>query len=220
MEDASAERHQRGSKSNKRRRTWIRYLGLLVVLSVLAAVAPIGCTTTIVPPRHVDRPASVFVLDHGHTSSLVLPDPDRHLLRYAYGDLNYYALNNDGPHRAAVALLWPTQGVLGRKRFAGPAERAAVERGVGSSVEHLYELRVEQESVGRLRTRLEAVFDDQQETLVENELVGLVFVHYPETYSYFHNSNHAVAGWLRELGCRVEGPAIYSRWRIQEPAAQ
>lgn len=205
----------REPKGEGRRRVWIRYVGLLVVLSLLGTVAPLGCTTTIVPPRSTDEPTTVFVLDHGHTTSLVLPDASGDLLRYAFGDLNYYALGNDGAHRAAVALFWPTQGVLGRKRFAGPAESAAVERGVRSGIRQLHELQVERGRVDRLRTRLEQVFHEQRETLVVNESVDLTFVHYPQTYSYFYNSNHAVVDWLRELGCRVEGPAVYARWRVE-----
>lgn len=213
MSDASG-----GEKTNSKgpRRRWLRYACLLMVLVVLVAAAPIGCTTTILLPRAPNAPTPVFVLDHGHTSSLVLPDVEGDLLRYAYGDLNYYALGNDGAHRAAVALFWPTQGVLGRKRLSGPPESAAVKREVRSRIEQLHELRVEREQVDRLRVRLEQVFANQQQTLVANESVGLAFVHYPEPYSYLHNSNHAVATWLRELGCRVDGPAVYARWRVKE----
>lgn len=211
-----ASRGDRKTKRHARRRIWLRYAGLLVVLSLLVTVAPAGCTTTILPPGNVQEPTTVFVLDHGHTSSLVLPDASGDLLRYAFGDLNYYALNNDGLDRATVALFWPTQGVLGRKRFEGPPEPAAVERGVRLKIDRISELQVERDRVDHLRARLEKVFDDRQQTLVVNELVDLSFVHYPETYSYLHNSNHAVAGWLRELGCRVDGPAVYARWRVKE----
>lgn len=197
------------------RRKWLRYAGLLVVVALAATLAPLGCTTTIVPPSKAGEPTTVFVLDHGHTSSLVLPDASDQLLRYAYGDLSYYALGNDGAHRAAIALFCPTQGVLGRKRFAGPPESAAVDRGVRSGIAQMYELEVERDRADRLRTQLEQVFDERRETLVVNESVDLTFVHYPKTYTYLHNSNHAVADWLRELGCRVEGPAVYARWRVE-----
>lgn len=193
----------------------IRYAGLLLVLGLVVAVAPAGCITTIIPPRKIDAPMAVFVLDHGHTTSLVLPDGSGGLLRYAFGDLNYYALGNNAPHRAAVALFWSTQGVLGRKKFEGPPESAAVYHGVRSGIAQLYELRVDRDRVGRLRTRLEQTFRDRRETLVVNQSVDLAFVHYPKSYTYLHNSNHAVADWLRELGCQVEGPAVYARWQVE-----
>jgi len=41
------------------------------------------------------------------------------------------------------------------------------------------------------------------------------FVPHPHNYTYFHNSNHVTAGWLRELGCDVRGPAVDSRWEVK-----
>ena len=41
-----------------------------------------------------------------------------------------------------------------------------------------------------------------------------MFVPYPEPYWIFHNSNQVVAGWLEELQCRVQGPALFAVWRL------
>ena len=42
----------------------------------------------------------------------------------------------------------------------------------------------------------------------------LVFVPHPDPYSMFHNSNRVVAGWLEQLGCRVEGTTLLSVWQL------
>ncbi|HEX6113234.1 MAG TPA: hypothetical protein VFZ10_13070 [Geminicoccaceae bacterium] len=34
----------------------------------------------------------------------------------------------------------------------------------------------------------------------------------PDTIS--HNSNQVVADWLEQLGCRVEGTTLSSRWQL------
>ena len=49
---------------------------------------------------------------------------------------------------------------------------------------------------------------------VDNAAYDLVFVPYPEPYSMFHNSNQVVAGWLEQLGCRVEGTTLLSVWQL------
>ena len=61
---------------------------------------------------------------------------------------------------------------------------------------------------------LERIYEENSAERVDNEAYDLVFVPYPEPYSIVHNSNQVVAGWLEQLGCRVEGPALFSVWQL------
>jgi hypothetical protein len=38
----------------------------------------------------------------------------------------------------------------------------------------------------------------------------LAFVPHPDPDTISHNSNRVVAGWLEQLGCRVEGPVLFA----------
>lgn len=176
-----------------------------------------GCTTTtVVAPADVDDPATVYLLDHGRTSSLVLPAGD-HMVRYAYGDWRYYALRQRGLGRGAAALLWPTDATLGRKRMAAPATPQNIRERVRSGIEAMHAVGVSKARVEALRERLDATWEAGSDEAVVNVLNDLVFVPHPADYHTFHNSNHAVANWLEMLGAEVKGSAANSDWRVVRP---
>ena len=177
-----------------------------------------GCTTTLVPPANVREAVSVFLLDHGRTPSLILPAGNGCMIRYAYGDWQWYALRRTGAFNAIPALFWPTRGALGRGELAGPADEASIRRQLNVGVEHLYELRVENEAVQRLRETLDGIYQQHIKTLVVTESVGLSFTHHPQSYCALHNSNHVVADWLRELGIQTRGITGFSTWRVRPDA--
>jgi hypothetical protein len=215
MEEGAPESDKRKAAGRRRRRRLL--LALAFPLPLLGAIAwLLGCATVVVPPAHPADPVTVFILDHGHTSSLVLPC-DGGLVRYAYGDWNYYALGNHGLWDGVKALCWPTRGTLGRKEFPGPAREEVVRAGVLVGIEHLYAIRVAGEDARRLRALLEGSYRENIGTELENHSADLRFVHHPDSYTVFHDSNCMVALWLRELGCRTCGPAIVSRWDVREP---
>lgn len=186
----------------------------LLALAALALVA--GCSTTVVPPPSPSEPVTAFLLDHGRTPSLVLPTPDGNMTRYVYGDWNWYALRNTGPIDGLRALFWPTQGTLGRRDLRGPPHADILhERVRVDTIDGLFLVTVARADVERLRSRLDAEHRAGAEVALV-EALDLQFVPHPRRYSYFHNSNHAVAGWLRELGCETQGLAFHSRWRVQQ----
>ncbi|MGE0082557.1 MAG: hypothetical protein AB7U81_14825 [Thiohalomonadaceae bacterium] len=175
-----------------------------------------GCTTTIVPPARVADPQPVFVLDHGRHTSLVLPHPDG-LVRYAYGDWRWYALEDTGVSQGMAALLWPTRGTLGRRVLAAPATEEGVRRSVGVVVEHLYMIQAEGTRVAALRAQLEGLFTANRATRTYSAASDLEFVHHPDGYSAFNNSNHMLADWLKALGCDIRGSAMFARWELVAP---
>jgi hypothetical protein len=187
---------------------------LLAVGAVIVAaqIVPLGIPTTVVPPRPAD-PATVYLVDYGKTSILVVTVAEDIMIAYAYGDWTYYALRKQGPFESIAALLWPTQGTLGRKEINGPSNVATVRRELGLELEEIHQFEVERSALARLHAKLDGIYNDQLGTAVES--YGMTFVHHPKPYTYWSNSNHVTAEWLRELGCETRGPAYSAWWRIR-----
>jgi hypothetical protein len=180
----------------------------------------IGCSTVVVPPSRPADPEPVFLLDHGRHASLVLPGAEGGIVRYAYGDWRWYAEGNTGLWQGAAALFWPTRAGLGRREMEGPVGVGAVRRQVRVPIEVLYELMVEARAVAGLRMRLDSIYEENLATRLTSRLYDLEFVEHPNNYWALHNSNVVVASWLRELGVRVEGAALFSDWQVSEPATR
>ncbi len=188
---------------------WLAGLGIVGLVVVPA------CTTIVVPPRAPVEPRPVFLLDHGRHSTLVLPRPEGRTVRYSYGDWRYYVLGDTGVFQASRAVFWPSAAGFGRRELSAPPTLGAVRQAVLVPIEHAYELHVEARDVERLRRELEALFRANLDTRLYNPGNDLEFVRHPRRYWFAHNSNHVVAGWLRELGCEVRGPAILASWRVE-----
>ncbi len=193
-----------------------RFLGLFASFAVAGGASLLlgGCATTIVPPDSVDRPQSVFVLDHGRHSSLVLPHPDG-FVRYAYGDWGWYAEVDTGPAEALRAVFWPTRAGLGRRQTDRPATREGLREGLRVGIQEIHAVEVDADRVTALRDSLEARHRENLSSVKYNATYDLAFVEYPEAYAFWHNSNHKVADWLRRLGCTIEGTAFWAWWEVK-----
>lgn len=175
----------------------------------------LSCTTTIHPPASLTQPETVVLLTHGISTSLVLPDQEERMVRWAYGDWRYYALSRDSVWEAIAALFWPTPAALGRRVVQGQAEgpmAGLTKFGIGW--DHAFSIRVERAAVRSLGQRLEALFAANLASRVDNSESNLEFVRHPEPYTIFNNSNRKIAQWLRELGCEVSGIPLLPRWRV------
>lgn len=192
---------------------------LALAFAVVLLALPQACTNTIVPPASPADPVAVFLLDHGRTPSLVVPTDDGGMVRYAYGDWDYYALRQNDLWHGTLALFWPTQGALGRMELPGPPTSEAVRAQAGVGIEHLYRIEVERGAARQLQQHLDDIFHQHLDTLVCNEPYRLDFVHHPKRYTYLWNSNHAVANWLEQMGVRVRGLAFASKWRVAPNSA-
>jgi hypothetical protein len=144
------------------------------------------------------------------------------LVRYAYGDWNWYALEKNGLIDGFLALFWPTQATLARRELEGPGPgetpAAAVRRQV-AEIDHVHEIPVGRADLRRLTGRLERHYRANLHTAVEGKLSDLTFVHHPRPYTAFGNSNHQVSDWLRDLGCRIRGFAFFADWSVRHPPA-
>ena len=201
----------------KRRRIGLRLLLRLAVAGSLALallLLPAGCSIRVQPPLGLMDPATVYVLDHGHTSSLLLPGEGEAMVRFAYADYAYFALGQQGAWGSLRALFWPTQGALGRREHPGLRDEAEVRQRFAATTEAIHPIAVEHGEAVRLRERLDAIFTENIASVVERPIYDLHVVHHPRSYSYLHNSNVKVACWLRMLSCRTFGFTISADWRI------
>lgn len=177
-----------------------------------------ACTTVIIPPADPADPVSVFVLDHGRHSSLVLPLDDGGAVRYSYGDWDYYVLNRTGVLSGLRALLWASPAALGRQQLVGPPEAAAIRRQLRVEVVTAHEIRVEADDARRLQRKLAELYASAAHTLHHDALLDIHFVRHPEPYTLTHNSNYMVKRWLEQLGCEVSGRPVLSNWQLRTRA--
>lgn len=176
-----------------------------------------GCAgIRVEPPQELQEPVPVFLLDHGRHSSLVLPAEGGGMVRYSYGDWEYYALERTGLATGLAALFGPTPAALGRRELPAPRTRETVHRHLRIGIERSFELQVEAADARRLHDELEALFHAGLGSKVYSAGMDVEFVPHPRPYTILRNSNWMVAQWLEALGCRVRGQSVWSNWRIVE----
>lgn len=185
------------------------------VLAGLALLWMSACTTVIIPPRDLIEPTSVFVLDHGRHSSLVLPANGDAAVRYSYGDWDYYVLRQTDLRSGLRALLQATPSALGQQMLAGPLEADAIRRQLRVEVVASYEVKVEAAAARRLREELGELFDRAARAAYYSEDFDVYFVPHPEPYTLTNNSNHMVKRWLEKLGSEVSGNPVLSNWHVR-----
>lgn len=194
--------------------------GLRSVLCLVASLVLAGCATTIVPPATVTEPAKAAVLDHGRHSSLLLERPDGSMVRYAYGEWDWYAEGKTGPVRAFGALFLPSEAALGRKLLPGPLSPDAAREQVGEGFEEIFVFEVEAPRVDSLARRLDALFEAGRDRVFRNPAFNLEFAPIPASYWLGRNSNVVTAEWLEELGCGVEGASVLSDWTMPDQGGE
>ncbi|MCK4871601.1 MAG: DUF2459 domain-containing protein [Phycisphaerales bacterium] len=158
------------------------------------------------PPYNPPDPITVYVADRGRHSSLLVPNGEESvLIEYAYGEWKWFALRQNQWYRVGEALLVPSQGTLGRKKHVIDPQTdawAAVEE-IGCK--RLQEITVSSAAAAILLATLEARYKEQIETQWYQPAHDLDFVQDDAAYHLLHNCNHAVADWLRAMGCQVRG---------------
>ena len=197
------------------RRLRITFEVIVIGGITLAGLGLSSCTTSLVPPADPVDPVSIYVVDYGRHTSLLLPkDEGEGLIEYAYGEWNWFALDRSRWHNVFGTLLWPTQGTLGRWEWDIPADAAEVQLGI--FCEDVLEIIVAGEKKRALLLRLDARHAHRIDTLHYQPLYQLDFVHDDQEYHLFHNCNHVLAQWLRELDCDVHGWAMFADFVVHE----
>ncbi|UCD76818.1 MAG: DUF2459 domain-containing protein [Phycisphaerales bacterium] len=196
------------------RRVTAARTGLLLLLMIVALCST-GCSTTIIPPADPSQPASVFIIDYGRHTSLMLPQTDdQSLIEYAYGEWDWFALDRSRWYHLFPTLLWPTRGTLGRWEWDMEPDVETLRHRIWC--QNVLEVTVDSASIADLLVRLDERYRRHPDTLHYQPLYQLNFVHDDQRYWAFHNCNHVLAQWLRDLDCKVHGFAMFADFRVRQ----
>lgn len=168
---------------------------------------------SITPPANVNDPVTIFVADHGIHTSLILPRADGQLAQFSYSRFDWAALDYDQWYRSLGAIMVPGPGTVGTRDFPGPPTIENLTHQFELTNNHppvqaIYPVDVSAARRDAVLASLEARWAEHQDTMVVNSKRGLRFVKDSTSYSLFHNCNHEVAQWLRDLGCEVSGAGM------------
>lgn len=183
-------------------------LAIVALISVVLITSP----TVIIPPDHPEKPVTAYVIDLGVHSRLVLPD-DQGLIQYAYGDWRYFALNQQDLGSSVAALLIPTQGTLGRRKYDNFAQ---LQQAMNTNITIL-NLTVARAKATQLKKLLDQRFHQNIETEIFNPVNQMNFVKDQQEYTLYHNSNHELVVWLKHLDCGVKGFVLLANFQVQVP---
>ncbi len=171
----------------------------------------IASPAIIIPPVNPVEPVTVYVVDLGLHSRLVLPDGDDGFIQYAYGDWRYFALNQEDLGSGIAALLFPTQGTLGRRKYENIEQ---LQQAIDGNT-NILNFPVGKAKATRLKNLLDKRFKQNIETQILNPVNQMNFVQDDLDYTLYHNSNHELVLWLQSLDCRVEGFVLLADFRVQ-----
>lgn len=187
------------------------------LFAMLAAIMLGACTTVVIPPSAPTEPVSVFLIDHGRHSSLLLPTEAGGAVRYSYGDWAYYVEDRTGALSGLRAVFLPSRASLGRQDLLHAPDASRLAEQIGLLIVDAHEIRVASADVARLHGQLTSLFAASPHEPVQAVRNPSRFVEHPLRYSLLHNSNHVVGQWLTELGCTVIGYPLLPTWRIEPP---
>lgn len=176
--------------------------------------AAAGCAYRVTPPADVRHPTTVYVADLGYHASLLLPAGDGGYAEFAYGQWRWFALNEDTWLDGIGAMLIPQRGALARRILVAPKNERELSSAIGS--EAVLSIVVEARNAAELLSRLTQRWEQAAQTAHYNPVIGMTVVHDPSRYSALHNCNSVVTDWLRELGCRVRGGALWADFRLAD----
>jgi hypothetical protein len=182
---------------------------------IALALAGGGCGGgTITPPKAIREPVEVYVADYGRHATVLLPAEDGgELVEFAFGDWRWLALNHRQWYDAPGSIFFSGASTLGRRYFrpAPPPDRFISTL----KTERYVSFPVEREKADALRDELNGEIEHANSTARPSaDGDGFVYVRASEGYCLFHNCNHVTARWLRELGCRVDGATMTSRFVV------
>lgn len=180
-----------------------------IVLALCLVVSAItGCATSFKLPKPGPPAEDVYLLEYsswGH-HSVVFHRPGA-LIEFTYGDWELFALDQRDAWTAWKNMTFPTPGALGRKVVPWKPGEPICPLFVGCL--RAVAFSVSEAKSERLFRRLTAAFEAEEQDQVYNSREDVYFVPYAEPYSFHHNCNHVVVGWLEDLGGEVRGRVFY-----------
>jgi hypothetical protein len=191
---------------------WIQ-MTLAPLAALVAALTSGGCATTVTPPPSPQDPVAVYLAVYGKHSTLMVERETGRITEFGYTSWSWEVDKRDWWLAALPTLIVPNDGALCVNERPGPLEETRVR--AHSDVIELVPVRVSRAALRRLLEKLDAVCTAGGENNVLDAPTGWVFVKDEHPYWVMHTCNDAVAVWLRELGCQVQGPAVYSNFEVK-----
>jgi hypothetical protein len=146
-----------------------------------------------------------------------MPDGDGHLVEYAWGDWDWFALDKTSLWNGLVALVCSHGAALGTRRIDASPYDPDLSHVL--ECEQLIHFNADRSRVAALLQSLHSRFERHIDTQVYSRAASLTFVRDDEHYSGWHNCNQVTAEWLRDLGCGIEGTPLTSKFKLA-PATQ
>jgi hypothetical protein len=190
----------------------LRRIFISISTVVLILLVWVFSPATIIPPADPEEAIAVYIIEMGLHPEVVLPHPQDGLMRYAYGDWNYFALNQQALNDAVAALFTPTPGTLGRSTLSNVEELRQL---VTEKNANLLSLEVAQDKAFKLAQSLDERFAKNIATRTQNPQTGLSLVKDEQEYTVLHNSNHELVVWLEQLGCQVKGFVMWANFQVR-----
>jgi hypothetical protein len=185
-------------------------------IALVLLLACTGCTTTVIPPARPIDPVTVYLTDYGRHTSLLLPAEPGRYTEYAFGDWDFFARGQTRWWVALRAMLHSPQATLGRRQMRYPGDDESFKRRLGCR--RLMKFQASRQAVDVVLLNLERPFRISSTRPLHSDYSALDHVHDDQHYWGCHNCNHETARWLRQLGCRIDGPAILSNFVVEQPA--
>jgi hypothetical protein len=187
----------------------------LCVLSLAA-----GCATMVTAPVELRDPVEVYVAHYPKSlhNTLLFPE-DGGVVEFAYGDWRWYALDERSWGKVVKVLIVPTQGALGRRRVQWDGVYlGGLSYMLGSDA--LHAIKVDRTKADALRDELNAAYDARREDVAHNPRVRFDLVPYDRAYWVGQTCNQVLAGWLRTLGCQLQGTNPIGHYRFEGHARE
>jgi hypothetical protein len=184
-------------------------LSALIVLALLLS----GCTNHVAPPADPLDPATVYLTDYGRHASVLLPVSSGGYDEYAFGDWEFFAMGHARWWIGLRALVLSPQATLGRRHVDIDEKTGNIKQEIRPS--RIMSFQVPRQRAESLAAELDARFLRASGQPMLSEYSGLYHVRDPGCYCLLHNCNQETADWLRQLGCRVDGSTINSKFVIR-----
>jgi hypothetical protein len=110
-------------------------------------------------------------------------------------------------------MICSPQATLGERNVPAQKTTAALRKLLAA--DRVIPIEVSADRAESLRMKLNERFSAASTTLKYSSYSQLWHVKDDEHYWLFHNCNHLMASWLRELGCKVDGNPILSNFKLK-----
>jgi hypothetical protein len=155
----------------------------------------------------------VYLCDYGVHSSLLLPVARGRYVEYLYGDWNWAALCHNSWLDALGAIFWSRQSTLGRRYVTQIPGQAMPIPPDGAKTE--IPIAVNGDDCQKVLSEMATRWKSQRATALPEPTNGdFWYVKDSQPYNWLHDCNLNTADSLREMGCQIQGYAVWSKFKV------